>query len=204
MDKLPRSFYLKDTLTVAQELLGKDLVHLVDDNYRIGRIVETEAYIGSIDKACHAYKNKLTNRTKTLFKIGGTSYVYLIYGMYFCMNIVSEDVDIPCAILIRAVEPIAGINDMAKDRFNLPIEKLTSKQKLNLSNGPGKLCIAMKINKSQNEKDLLSNEFFIADNKSLLKTDIIKSTRINIDYAEEAKDFLWRFYIKDNKYVSKK
>lgn len=204
MNKLPRDFYLKDTLTVAKNLLGKNLVHLVNDTYRVGKIVETEAYIGPIDKACHAYNNKLTPRTEPLFKIGGTSYVYLIYGMYFCMNVVSEDIDIPCAILIRAIEPIEGINEMALDRFTLPIDKLSSKQVINLSNGPGKLCIAMGINKSQNQRDLLSKDFFISDSEDILGSNIIKSTRINIDYAEEAKNFLWRFYIKDNKYVSKK
>ncbi|KMT22454.1 DNA-3-methyladenine glycosylase [Clostridium cylindrosporum] len=204
MKKLSRDFYLQDTLSVSKNLLGKNLVHIVNGKPRIGKIVETEAYIGSMDKACHAYNYKKTPRTETIFNIGGTSYVYLIYGMYHCMNVVSEKVNEPCAILIRALEPLTGLDDMAFDRYGVLYENLTKKQVLNLSNGPGKLCIAMGINKEQNAKDLLSEDFYITENEDISIENIVISKRINIDYAEEAKDFPWRFYIKDNKFISKK
>lgn len=204
MNKLSRDFYLQDTLTVAKKLLGKNLVHITNGVPRIGKIVETEAYVGAIDKACHAYDYKLTPRTEVIFGIGGTSYVYLIYGMYYCMNVVAEDINEPCAVLIRALEPISGIDEMVKDRYSLPLSSLTKRQITNISNGPGKLCIAMNIKKDQNKQDLLSDNFFICDNEDILDDNIVISPRINIDYAEEAKDFPWRFYVKNNKYISKK
>ncbi|MEG0371190.1 MAG: DNA-3-methyladenine glycosylase [Clostridium sp.] len=204
MKKLPRDFYLQDTNTVARKLLGKNIVQVVNNVPRIGKIVETESYIGAIDKACHGYNYKKTPRTEVIFSNGGISYVYLIYGMYHCMNVVSEKSGEPCAVLIRAIEPIAGINEMAIDRYNTSYNNLSKKQILNLSNGPGKLCIAMGITKAHNKIDLLSNEFYICENESISDDDIVSTTRINIDYAEEAKDFLWRYYIKDNKYISKK
>lgn len=204
MNKLSRDFYLQDTLTVAKKLLGKNLVHITNGIPRIGKIVETEAYIGAVDKACHAYNYKHTPRTEVIFGIGGTSYVYLIYGMYYCMNVVAEDINEPCAVLIRALEPVSGIDEMVKDRYTLPLDSLSKRQVTNISNGPGKLCIAMNIKKDQNKQDLLSDNFFICTNEDILDDNIIVSPRINIDYAEEAKDFPWRFYIKDNKYISKK
>ncbi len=204
MKKLGKDFYLNNTLKVAKNLLGKNLVHIVNGVKRIGMIVETEAYIGSIDKACHAYNYKKTPRTEVLFMDGGVSYVYLIYGMYYCMNVISEKEEEPCAVLIRAVEPVEGLNEMSMSRYKLPYNDLNKRQLTNLTNGPGKLCIAMGITKQQNKISLLSNEFYITENINVKEEDIVKCKRINIDYAEEAVDFPWRFYIKNNKYVSKK
>lgn len=204
MNKLNRNFYLQDTITVSKQLLGKNLVHIVDGVIRMAKIVETEAYIGAVDKACHAYNYKHTPRTEVIFKQGGTSYVYLIYGMYHCMNVVAEKENEPCAVLIRALEPICGINEMSLDRYSLPFSDLSKKQVTNLANGPGKLCIAMNITKHQNNQDLLSDNFFICSGEDIPEKSIVSSKRINIDYAQEAKDFPWRFYIKDNKFISKK
>ena len=204
MKKLDRQFYLNNTLEVAKNLLGKNLIHIVNGIKRVGMIVETEAYIGSIDKACHAYNYKRTPRTEVLFMNGGVSYVYLIYGMYYCMNVITEKEEEPCAVLIRAVEPIEGLNEMSMSRHNLPYNNLNKRQITGLTNGPGKLCIAMGITKNENKLSLLSNEFYISENIEVKNEDIVQCKRINIDYAEEAVDFPWRFYIKDNKYVSKK
>lgn len=204
MNKLSRNFYLQDTITLSKKLLGKNLVHIVNGSPRIGKIVETESYIGAIDKACHAYNYKLTPRTEVIFSEGGISYVYLIYGMYHCMNVVAEKENEPCAVLIRALEPVSGLEEMSLSRYSKPLESLNNRQIINLANGPGKLCIAMNITKNQNKQDLLSDEFFICDNEDISDENIVSTKRINIDYAEEAKDFLWRFYIKDNKFISKK
>ena len=204
MKKLDRQFYLNNTLEVAKNLLGKNLVHIIDGVKRVGMIVETEAYIGSIDKACHAYNYKKTPRTEVLFMNGGVSYVYLIYGMYYCMNVITEKEEEPCAVLIRAVEPIEGLNEMSMSRYNLPYNSLNKRQITGLTNGPGKLCIAMGITKNENKLNLLSDKFYISENTEVKNEDIVQCKRINIDYAEEAADFPWRFYIKDNKYVSKK
>ncbi|MEF9934831.1 MAG: DNA-3-methyladenine glycosylase [Clostridium sp.] len=204
MRKLDPKFYLQDTHTVAKGLLGKNLVHFVNGHYRIGKIVETESYIGSIDKACHGYNYKKTPRTETIFNAGGVSYIYLIYGMYNCTNVVCEVEGEPCAVLIRALEPIHGIEYMCIDRYKKSLNEITKKQYINLANGPGKLSIAMALTKKHNNISFNSDDLFICENENISDDNIIKSKRINIDYSEEARDFLWRYYIKDNKYISKK
>ncbi|MHC1684639.1 MAG: DNA-3-methyladenine glycosylase [Clostridiaceae bacterium] len=201
MKKLERSFFYNDTVKIARDLLGKILVHKVGDKTLMGKIVETEAYMGAIDKASHAYGNKKTDRTKALFNTGGHSYIYLIYGMYYCFNVVTNDENTPQCVLIRALEPVSSIEDFIVNRYKT--DSNITKQKIkNLSNGPGKLCIAMDLNKSHNLMDLCGDEFYILDNNE--EVEIVTSKRINIDYAEEAMDYPWRFYIKDNKYVSVK
>lgn len=202
--KLLKNFYERDTLLVAEELLGKILVHEVNGIKLKGKIVETEAYIGSIDKACHAYGGKITPKIEPLYGEPGIAYVYSIYGMYFCFNAITKKVGSPEGVLIRALEPLDGIEEMAKLRFNKFYEELTKSQIKNLTSGPSKLCIAFNINKSNNKQSLLSDNFYIEDNIKKEKIDIIRAKRIGIDYAEEAKDFLWRFYIKDNIWVSVK
>lgn len=187
-----KKFYERDPLEVAKDILGCYLIRRTEDDLIISRIVEVEAYKKD-DPACHAYKGK-TKRSITLFKEPGLSYVYLIYGMYNCINIVTEEIEVPSAILIRAVEPISE---------NCP----------NNTNGPGKLCKALNITKIHNEIDLTSfdSSIFIVnksvnllekevDNKNI-ELEIIQTTRIGIS---QAVDYPWRFYIKDNKYVSKK
>ncbi|MBU3194362.1 DNA-3-methyladenine glycosylase [Clostridium algidicarnis] len=202
MEKLSREFYRRDALIVAKELLGNLIVKKVGNDILVAKIVEVEAYRGTIDKAAHSYSGKATNRTKIMYGDGGFAYVYLIYGMYYCMNIVASTIDNPEAILIRAVEPIDGIDIMSKLRYGKDFNDITKKQKINLTNGPGKLCIALNITKEDNGVDMYGEDFYILDNEKKDFT-IETSKRINIDYSEEAKDFDWRFFIKDNIYVSK-
>ncbi|AKL94405.1 3-methyladenine DNA glycosylase AlkA [Clostridium aceticum] len=204
MGKLCREFYNRPTLEVAKDLLGKYLVHYVGSNKYIGKIVEVEAYIGEIDKACHAYNNKITNRTKVLYDPPGTAYVYLIYGMYYCFNVVTEEEGKAAAVLVRAVEPIEALEKMVENRYKKKMDEISKKQLKNLTNGPGKLCMAMHITKENNGMNLLGDELYIMESEETSSFDIVTTKRINIDYAEEAIDFPWRFYIKDHPCVSKK
>ncbi len=202
MSKLDRAFYLRDTLTVAQDLLGKLLVHETE-GYRISaRIVETEAYIGPEDKGSHSYGGRRTKRNEVMYQIGGTSYVYLIYGMYFCFNAVTEEAGKPSAVLVRAVEPVEGESHMSQLRYGLEYTSLSPKQRLGMCNGPGKLCMSMGIELAENGLDLCGSKLYIcaAQNEPF---NVKSSPRINIDYAEEYTLKPWRFYIEGNKYVSK-
>lgn len=188
--RLHREFFLKDGIALARELLGKILVH--ETKYGIIRayITETEAYMGAEDKASHAYGNKRTERTEPMFAIGGTAYVYLIYGMYCCMNVTANERDIPHAVLIRKVEPADEESEQIMQRLR------TVKNRKNLSDGPGKLCIAMDITREQNGFDMAVNpSFYLTEGKKVSPKQIQAGKRINIDYAEEAIDFLWRFYL---------
>lgn len=198
MHCLEREFYRRDTLTVAKELIGKYLVREYDGVLLAGRITETEAYIGAIDKACHAYGGRKTERTSTLYQSEGTAYVYLIYGMYYCMNVVTEPEGTAAAVLLRGVEMVKGLEEAARLRYNTEYDVLTRQQIRNFSNGPGKLCKAMAITKELNRQDLCGGRFYIAnqlDGCTDKKMNIATSARIGIDYAEEAKDFPWRFYV---------
>lgn len=205
MKKLPRNFYTRSTLEVARDLLGKVLVHETPEGITKGKIVEVEAYCGVGDKGAHAYGGLRTDRTEIMFGPGGFSYVYLIYGMHSCMNIVTEKKDVPECVFLRALEPIEGIELMEKRRK-------TDKLK-NLCSGPGKLCQAMGIDRSCYGLDLLGDKLYVEQPAKKRKAgagqeeeafEIVASKRINIDYAEEAKDFLWRFSIKGNPFVSVK
>lgn len=195
MIELERSFYLRDTVTVAKELIGKYLVHEVEGKRLICQITETEAYTGILDKACHAFGDKKTPRTQALYLNGGHAYVFLIYGMYYCMNIVTESAGTPCAVLLRGAKPISEIDTIAKLRFQKPYAHLTKIQQKNLLNGPGKLCIGMNITKEDNKKDLLSKPFQLYDSQTEPLFEIKTSPRINIDYAQEYALKPWRFYI---------
>ncbi|MBN6187189.1 DNA-3-methyladenine glycosylase [Aneurinibacillus sp. BA2021] len=201
---MPRDFYRRDTLTVARELLGKHLVHMVEGVPRAGKIVETEAYIGPEDKGAHTYNGRRTQRNEVMYGPPGYAYVYLIYGMYNCVNVVTNEVEKPEAVLIRALEPVQGLTDMAEARFGRS-ESLTSRERISLSNGPGKLCQALGITRAHNGFDLCGNELFITEPSAAEEgIEIVETTRINIDYAEEAALYPWRFYIKDNPFVSRK
>jgi DNA-3-methyladenine glycosylase len=196
---LPREFYTRrNTLRIARELLGRRLVVPTPEGARAsGIIVETEAYQGPLDKASHAYGNRRTNRTETMFGIGGTAYVYFIYGMYYQFNVVTSVETIPHAVLIRALEPDEGIDWMRERR---PV-----RDDRNLTNGPGKLCQALGIDRSYNGADLTGTRIWIEEGGGRLKaTRIASGVRIGIDYAEEYAAKPWRFWIKDNPYVSKK
>ena len=205
MDKeiLGKDFFRRDARIVAKDLLGKVLVRNYNGNILKGKIVETEAYIGRIDKASHAYGGRKTNRTITLYSEAGTSYVYSIYGMYYCFNTITGEEGEAEGVLIRALEPLEGLDTISINRFKRPFEELSKKQVLNLTSGPGKLCIAFTIDKDINKASLFTEDIHICngDNKEF---EVVESKRIGIDYAEEAKDFLWRYYIKGNDFVSKK
>ncbi len=200
--KLKRNFYSRDTLLVAQELLGKVLVRNIDGEILKGKIVETEGYLGLADKAAHSYGGKLTKRLETMYGAPGRAYVYIIYGMYYCLNTITRKEGIPEGVLIRAIEPLEGIDAMAENRFGKSLEEFNNYQKKNFTNGPGKLCMAMDITKKLDKEDLCGDILYIEEGKKE-KFNIVKDKRIGIDYAEEAKDYLYRFYIEGNSHVSK-
>jgi len=210
---LNKEFFNNDGIYVAKNILGKFLIRKYNNIQVVTRIVETEAYMGINDKAAHVYNDKRTDRTKPLYLGGGHIYVYLIYGMYHCLNISSNIENIPECVLIRAIEPIIGFNKISLNRYKKSYSELSSYQKKNITNGPGKLCMALEIDRSFNSKDIIEGELYISDfyidenGQKVFSNnnfEIVKSKRINIDYSEEAKDYLWRFYIKDNRYVSVK
>jgi DNA-3-methyladenine glycosylase len=183
VQKLPRSFYDRDTKLVARELLGKWLVHQTGGLRRIGKIVETEAYLGEHDLAAHSSKG-LTARTQTMFGPPGHAYVYLIYGLHHCMNVVTERAGQAAAVLLRAVEPV---------------EHLSGR-----SCGPGLLCRALKIDRRLNGYDLLSDDFFIAAPENAGSITVVSRPRIGVDYAKHWAKRLLRFYVKGNPFVSRR
>ena len=194
MDKLSREFYDRDTLEVAKDLLGCLLVREWDGERLVGRIIETEAYIGRCDKACHAYGYKRTPRTETLFAQPGTAYLYLIYGMYTCLNFVTEPVGEPAAVLIRGIEAVEGTDTIARLRFGKEFSALNAYQRKNFLNGPGKVCKGLNLDKSLDGHDLLQPPLYVLPCDREAPT-IRCGTRIGIDYAQEAKDFPWRFWV---------
>lgn len=207
MNILNRNFYIRDTITVSKKLLGKILVHQTAEYTVAGRIVETEAYLGPEDKAAHSHGGKVTPRVEIMYNQGGYSYIFTIYGMYQCFNIVTEKQGNPQAALIRALEPVDNLEFMALRRFNKAYAELTTKQIKDLTNGPGKLCIAMDLGKEQNKIDLCVrnriDDIYVYDD-GYKNFEIEASPRINIGYAEEYAHMPWRFIIKGNKYVSRK
>jgi DNA-3-methyladenine glycosylase len=197
--KLKRAFYTrKDTLRVARELLGKRLVVPAPDGTRVsGLIVETEGYLGPEDRAAHSHNNRRTARTEMMFGEGGHAYVYFIYGMYHQFNVVTNAAEIPHAVLVRALEPEEGIEHMRQRR---PI-----KDDRHLTSGPGKLCIALGLDRSFNGEDLLGERVWIEEaGRTIPAKQISSGPRIGIDYAAEYVDKPWRFWIKDNPHVSKR
>lgn len=192
---LSREFYLRDTLIVSQDLLGKVLVHETEEGITKGRIVEVEAYIGPHDKASHAYNHRKSKRTTIQYNTGGYVYMYLIYGVYHCMNIVTSEEGKPEVILLRALEPLEGIPLMQKRRNTQNVKSLC--------NGPGKLCSAMNISMKQYGIDLCTSNSLYIEDAHLNDYDIMATKRINIDYAGEYKDYLWRFVVKNSPYLSK-
>lgn len=182
MKKLSREFYARDTQIVARELLGKWLVRRTDGSERIGKIVEVEAYLGEHDLAAHSSKGR-TERTQTMFGPPGHAYVYFIYGMHHCMNVVTEPDGHAAAVLLRAIEPVQNI---------------TGK-----TSGPALLCRAMTIDRRLNGHDLLSDDLFLAAPETAEKLAIVKCPRVGVDYAKHWAKRLLRFYIKDNPFVSR-
>ena len=196
--KLPREFYTRpDVLEVARELLGKKLVVPGRNGARVsGIIVETEAYRGPEDRASHAWNGRRTQRTETMYGRGGTAYVYFVYGMYNQFNVVTNVEDMPHAILVRALEPSEGIEVMRRRRRGRSERELTS--------GPGRLCLAMGIDRKLDKADLLGGRVWIEEGISISPRQIARGPRIGIDYAEKWIDKPWRFWVKDNPFVSKR
>ena len=182
MRKLSRAFYDRDTILVARELLGKHLIHVCNGGERVGRIVEVEAYLGPHDLAAHSARG-LTERTKVMFGPPGNAYVYMIYGMYYCMNVVTEREGHASAVLLRAVEPVQNVHGRTQ--------------------GPGLLCKAMGIDQRLNAHDLVSDDFYIAAPPIGKPLTIVKRPRIGVEYAGRWAKRHLRFYIKGNPFVSR-
>ncbi len=193
---LARDFFLRDAVKVAEDLIGCKINRYIDGDILSLQIVETEAYCGPEDKACHAYNNKLTERTEPMFKKGGHVYVYLIYGMYHCFNIVTAAEGIPQAVLLRAGEPVRGKQLMQTNR------DLKSAQDCDLASGPGKLCQALKINKDLSGLDLIDYDQIEIISSPRGDFSVDSGPRINIDYAEEYTDKPWRFYMPESDCLS--
>jgi DNA-3-methyladenine glycosylase len=197
--KLPRAFYTRaDVLAVARRLLGRVLVVPARDGTRVsGMIVETEAYRGPEDRASHAYGGRRTNRTETMYQAGGTAYVYFVYGMYHQFNVVTNVAGVPHAVLVRALEPVEGIALMRVRRDGRPDH--------NLTNGPGKLCIALGVDGTLDRADLLGDRVWIEEGEGpIAPSAIAAGPRIGIDYAGAWAEKPWRFWIRHNPFVSRR
>jgi DNA-3-methyladenine glycosylase len=197
--KLPKEFYTRpDVVQLAQELLGKHLYTCVDGMLTGGMIVETEAYSGRNDRACHAHLNRRTARTEIMYSEGGVAYVYLIYGIYHLFNIITNAKNKADAVLIRAIEPEVGVEEMLLRRGFQSI-------KPNLTAGPGVLSIALGIDRKLYGADLTGNTIWIEDKGLVLPEESIAAgPRIGVDYAGEDALLPWRFWVKGNKWVSRK
>ena len=196
MPKLNKEFYERsNVLLISRELLGKVLCTNYNGKLTSGIIVETEAYAGAIDKASHAYNNKKTNRTKIMYDSGGVAYIYLCYGIHHLFNVVTNSKNIPHAILIRAIEPINGIETM-----------LTRRNKKNkdytLTSGPGSLTKALGITINDSGKSLMSNLIWIENKKNINENNVISSPRVGIQYAKDDISNPWRYRIKNNPWTS--
>jgi len=195
---LDRAFYERNAFAVARELLGKVLVRETEKGVTSGRIVETEAYIGPEDMASHAYKSLRTRRTEVQYGPKGHAYIYFVYGMYYCLNVTSGGIfGKPEVILIRAVEPIEGIESMLNNR------ELTEDKVKKSTSGPGKLCDAMEITTKLNGHDLVKPPLCIENGDKVSQDRIQQAKRIGVDYAGRWKNMLWRYFIEDNDFVSR-
>ncbi len=207
--RLGRSFFARDGITVARELLGKILVHETPAGWIRGIITEVESYMGETDKGSHTYGGRRTERTEPMYHAGGTSYVYLIYGMYSCMNIAAMGEGVPQAVLLRSAVP--ADEESKRRMLELRLAELNRRQakkggrlygpedcpaslRRHLADGPGRLCIAMGITRAFNDVDMVkSRELYVTE--GICPGEILVGKRIGIDYAQEAADYLWRFYI---------
>jgi DNA-3-methyladenine glycosylase len=204
ISKLPASYYQNnDVVFLAQNLIGKTIVSMVDDQLTSGIITETEAYRGINDKACHAHLGRFTERTKIMYETGGVAYVYLCYGIHNLFNIITNTNEQADAILIRAVEPVDGIATMLERRGKEKLDKT-------LTSGPGNFSKAFGLDRSHYGEDLTGDVVWITSSvhsdeaQKVSNTDITASKRVGIDYAEEDKDLPWRFYLNTSKFVSKR
>ena len=196
--KLKKSFYRREVIVVARDLLGKVLVKSNGKEILAGKIVEVESYHGDIDAAAHSYGG-VTKRNEIMFEAGGYLYVYFTYGAHHCCNVVTGKKGQGTAVLIRAIEPIIGLNRMIKNRFERKLKN--EKEIFNLTSGPGKVCQAFRLDRSHSGTDLTGEKIFILDGEKIKSRDIGISKRIGIT---RSLDLLWRFFIKDNPYLSPK
>jgi DNA-3-methyladenine glycosylase len=195
--KLPSEFYLRDTIEVARALLGKKMVHVLPGGRRLsGIIVETEAYLGVEDPAAHSFGGRLTERTAAMYEGGGISYIYFIYGMYYCFNVVTGHPGHPEAVLIRALEPLEGVELMQTLHAH-------PRPPHELANGPGKLCQALRLDKTLNRVSLLSDNLYIAEARDVMESEIEESPRVGVGYAADAALWPLRFFVRGHAAVSK-
>ncbi len=202
---VPQSFFDRDTVAAARNLLGKYLIRRYDGLVLAARITETEAYIGRMDRACHAWNYRRTKRTETLFAPPGTAYVYLIYGMYHCLNLVTEPQGEPAAVLIRGVEPRHGLDIIAENRFRCKAEEMTAQQKKHFLDGPGKVCAGLNIDRRLNGLPWGSPELEVCASLTEAGLDdqpgdrepliVHAGPRIGVDYAGEDARLPWRFWL---------
>jgi len=199
MPRLPQSFYLReDVFQITKELLGKFLVTKINGHITSGMITEAEAYHGVIDRASHAYNGRRTSRTETMYAMGGTAYVYICYGIHHLFNVVTNEKDIPHAILIRGIEPVEGIEAMLKRRMKKKLE-------YSLTSGPGVLAKALGIHVKHSGISLMNGTIWIEDRGlKISSTKIISTKRVGVESAKEAAHYPYRFFIKDNHWVSKR
>lgn len=204
MAVLNAQFYNRDTLTVAQELLGKYFVRNHEGEFAICKITETEAYVGRVDRACHAFGYRKTERTQTLFMAPGHAYIYLIYGMYHCFNFVTEPEGEPSAVLLRGLSSCYGADWMSRNRYGISPAELSAYQKKNFLNGPGKVCKALNMTRELNAVFCASADapFYVVDRLSDLGLpdedaayEVNSATRIGVDYAGEDARLPWRYFI---------
>jgi len=198
MSKIPLAYFQEnDVVWLARDLIGKKLCTTVNDRFTSGIITETEAYNGRTDKACHAHLNKRTQRTEIMYQPGGVAYVYLCYGIHNLFNIITNHGNYADAVLIRAVEPLEGIDTMLERRNMQKVAK-------NLSAGPGNMSKAMGIDRSHYGESLDADLIWLEKHQSPKDEEITVSTRIGVDYAGEDALLPWRFYLNTSKYVSKR
>lgn len=208
-ERLSYDFYQRrDTVAIARDLLGKLLVVPTETGERVsGMIVETEAYLGVEDRAAHSYGGRRTARNEITYAAGGHVYVFFIYGMYYQLNVVCGEVDSPQVVLIRAVKPVEGIEKMRERRSRKRSEPRAvatgPMPDKNLTSGPGKLCIALNIDRSLNGEKLTGERIWLEDYKQVLDNEIATGKRVGIDYAGEDAERPWRFWVKGNSFVSK-
>jgi DNA-3-methyladenine glycosylase len=195
-EKLPRDFYLQDTVTVARSLLGCTLWRRRGREHLAARLVETEAYLGANDQASHARRGLRSLRNESMYLQGGHAYVYFTYGMHWCLNVVTQEADIAEAVLIRAAEPLRGIDSMRKRR-------LKARRDFDLMNGPGKICAALDIDGHLDGEPLDGNRLFLTSPEMKVdEAEIVVSPRVGVDGAGEAAHWPLRFYLRGNRYVS--
>lgn len=208
LTSLSRDFYQRTSIEVARELLGK---YMVLDRpgfpQTVCRIVETEAYMGKTDRAAHSSGGRRTARTEILYGPGGGVYIYLIYGMYACLNIVCNRPEIPEAALIRAVEPVKGIDELCRARFGCSarelVEEKGARSVVQLTSGPGKLCRALRLTREDSGIDVFHSFFHLLEEKEPAPFRRVETTRIGVDYAGEDALLPYRYYIDGNPFVSK-